>query len=182
MPLASEEGCPPTRGCPCPRCRRKRKDGKLVPGPDRVTPFLGGLVEMVRAARLRLPCHQAAAPLACASLGQGGGQACSAALLGWQETKGRCQAVRHPLPTGSPPDAGDGPLPLLGASEGCSQHHQPGLLLQLAVWQDDRDRHGRRCAHTWRVWQQSSGSWVDAVGGIGWCTYVHAPTCRAKML
>lgn len=33
------------------RRRRKRKDGKLVPGPDRVTPFLGGLVEMVRAAR-----------------------------------------------------------------------------------------------------------------------------------
>ena len=37
--------------------RRKRKDGKLVPGPDRVTPFLGGLVEMVRA-WLGLPgCH-----------------------------------------------------------------------------------------------------------------------------
>ncbi|PRW58849.1 cytochrome P450 [Chlorella sorokiniana] len=29
------------------RMARKRKDGKLVPGPDRVTPFLGGLVEMV---------------------------------------------------------------------------------------------------------------------------------------
>ncbi|KAL4859752.1 Cytochrome P450 710A2 [Chlorella vulgaris] len=29
------------------RMARQRKDGKLVPGPDRVTPFIGGLVEMV---------------------------------------------------------------------------------------------------------------------------------------
>ncbi|PSC76027.1 cytochrome P450 [Micractinium conductrix] len=29
------------------RLKRRRKDGQLVPGPDHVTPFLGGLVEMV---------------------------------------------------------------------------------------------------------------------------------------
>lgn len=29
------------------RMARRRKDGKLVPGPERVTPFLGGLIEMV---------------------------------------------------------------------------------------------------------------------------------------
>lgn len=37
---------PPTRRPPIPR-RRRRRDGKSVPGPRRVTPFLGGLVEMV---------------------------------------------------------------------------------------------------------------------------------------
>ena len=37
-------------GCPARCCCRRRKDGKLVPGPDRVTPFLGGLIEMVRQA------------------------------------------------------------------------------------------------------------------------------------